>query len=212
MQALDRIDFSNNWLTLVFVFVLFLVAVLKSINQEKLFNYTRAFFLKGFISKKTEEREAFFNVFNLILFFFSSIIYAIVISLFVEYFLDFKLSFMLFTKIYSFVFLYLMVFIFLDKVIANLFEVKNEVSYLLSSKIAYLYNTSLFLFPVLVIINFSNSSTFVLFWIFTSLFLLSTLLLFINNKNLIINKLFYFILYLCALEIAPLLIIYKITV
>jgi hypothetical protein len=35
------------------------------------------------------------------------------------------------------------------------------------------------------------------------------LLLFVNNKNLILNKLFYFILYICALEIAPLLFIYK---
>lgn len=211
MNVLDRIDFSNNWLTLVLLFLLLLIAILKSINQQKLFGYSRAFFLKGFIAKKTEERESFFNVFNLVLFFFSSIIFGVVISLFVQYFLDFKLSFMLFIKIYSLVLVYLFVFILLDRIIANLFEINNEVSYLLSSKIAYLYNTSLLLFPVLVIINYSFTSTFVLFWFLIGFLLLSILLLVVNNKNLIINKLFYFILYLCALEIAPLLIIYKIT-
>ena len=57
MQALDRIDFSNNWLTLVFVFALMLLVVLKTINQQKLFGYYSAFFIKGFIAKKTEEKR-----------------------------------------------------------------------------------------------------------------------------------------------------------
>ncbi|MBL4643311.1 MAG: DUF4271 domain-containing protein [Flavobacteriaceae bacterium] len=209
MQALDRIDYSNNWLTLVFLFALLLLVVLKTSNQQKLFGYSSAFFMKGFIGKKTEERESLLNTFNIVLLCFSVIVYAIFISLITAFFLDITASFTVFISVLGFVFIYLVLFLVLDVGLAKLFEVQNETSYLFSTKIAYLYNTSLILFPVLIIIYYSSLSISVLLFVFMMLFLLSLLLLFVNNKNLILNKLFYFILYLCALEIAPLLIIYK---
>ncbi len=211
MQALDRIAFSNNWLTLLFVFVLVLIVFLKAIDQQKLVGYSKALFLKGFVAKKIEEKESFFNAFNLVLLLFSSIVYAILISFFAAYFLNYVLSFVLFISIYSFVLAYLLIFILLDKIIASLFEIQHEVSYLFSSKTTYFYSIALLLFPLLIVTCYSEMSTFILFCFFIGFFLLSALLLFLNNKNLIINKLFYFILYLCALQVAPLLIIYKIT-
>jgi hypothetical protein len=212
MQALDRIDFSNNWLTLVCVFALLLLVVLKTINQQKLFGYSRAFFIKGFIVKKTEERESLFNIFNIVLLCFSAIVFATFFSLIAELFLDIVTNFTVFISVLSIVIVYIIIFLVLDVGLANLFEVQNETSYLFSSKIAYLYSTSLILFPVLIVVSYSGLSKYVLLGAFIVLFLLSLLLLFMNNKNLILNKLFYFILYLCALEIAPLLIIYKIMV
>jgi hypothetical protein len=212
MQALDRIDFSNNWLTLVFVFALILLVVLKTINQQKLFGYSSAFFIKGFIAKKTEERESQLQIFNIVLLCFSAIIYAVFFSLVITLFLTETVSFSIFITVLGFVSVYLVLFLVLDLGLAKLFEVENETSYLFSTKIAYLYNTALILFPVLIITSYSDLGAVVLFWVFISMFLLSLLLLFVNNKNLILNKLLYFILYLCALEIAPLLIIYKIVV
>ena len=212
MQALDRIDFSNNWLTLVFVFALILLVVLKTINQQKLFGYSSAFFIKGFIAKKTEERESQLQIFNIVLLCFSAIIYAVFFSLVITLFLTETVSFSIFITVLGFVSVYLVLFLVLDLGLAKLFEVENETSYLFSTKIAYLYNTALILFPVLIITSYSDLGAVVLFWVFISMFLLSLLLLFVNNKNLILNKLLYFILYLCALEIAPLLIIYKIMV
>mgnify|MGYP000471712182 CR=1 FL=1 len=212
MQALDRIVFSNNWLTLVFVFALLLLVILKTNNQQKLFGYFKAFFIKGFITKKTEERESLLNFFNIVLLCFSAIVYAVFFSLISELFLDATVKFTVFITVLGFVFAYLILFLVLDVGLAKLFEIQNETSYLFSTKIAYLYNTSLMLFPVLIVVNYSNLNLSVLFGVFILLFLLSLLLMFVNNKNLILNKLFYFILYLCALEIAPLLIIYKIMV
>ncbi|MBL4642630.1 MAG: DUF4271 domain-containing protein [Flavobacteriaceae bacterium] len=212
MQALDRIDYSNNWLTLVFLFALLLLVALKTINQQKLFGYSTAFFRKGFVVKKTEDRESLLTVFNIVLLCFSAIVYAAFFSFITAFFLDETASFTVFIKVLGFVFIYLVLFLILDVGLAKLFEVQNETSYLFSTKIAYLYTISLVLFPVLIITSYSSLSTSVLLFVFVMLFLLSLLLLFVNNKNLILNKLFYFILYLCALEIAPLLIIYKMMV
>jgi hypothetical protein len=209
MQALDRIDFSNNWLTPVFVFALLLLVVLKISNQQKLSGYFSAIFIKGFIIKKTEERESLFNTFDIVLLCFSAIVYAVFFSVIAELFLDVTASFTVFVSAFSFVVVYLILSLVLDVGMANLFEVQNETSYLFLTKIAYLYNTALILFPVLIITTYSSLGVGVLFMVFALFFLLSMLLLFINNKNLILNKLFYFILYICALEIAPLLFIYK---
>jgi hypothetical protein len=210
MQVLDRILFSNNWFTLLFVFVLLLLVALKRLNQQKLYGYFTAFFTKGFIVKRTEDQESFFTVFNVILFFFSSFVYAVVLSYFCQYFRGTTFSFSFFIKAFFAVFSYLFVFLLLDISLAKLFEIQNETRYLFSSKITYLHSTSLLLFPIVVLANYSTVSVLFLFGVFIALFSLTTLLLFLNNKNLIINKLFYFILYLCALEIAPLLIFYKI--
>ena len=212
MQALDRIDFSNNWLTLVFVFALLLLVVLKTSNQQKLFGYFSAIFIKGSVVKKTEERAPFFNTFNIVLLCFSVIVYAIFFSLIAELFLEVSASFTVFVSVLSFVAVYFILFLVLDIGLASLFEAQNETSHLFSTKIAYLYNTALILFPGLIITSYSSLSMSVLFSVFILFFLLSLLLLFVNNKNLILSKLFYFILYICALEIAPLLIIYKMTV
>ena len=212
MQALDRIDYSNNWLTLVFLFALMLLFALKTINQQKLFGYSTAFFMKGFVAEKSKDRESLLNIFNVVLLCFSAIVYAIFISSISAFFLDITASFVGFMTVFGFVFVYLVLFLVVDAGLAKLFEVQNETSYLFSTKIAYLYTISLILFPVLIIISYSSLSTSVLLFVFMLLFLLSLLLLFANNKNLILNKLFYFILYLCALEIAPLLIIYRMMV
>ena len=49
-------------------------------------------------------------------------------------------------------------------------------------------------------------------FVFLFLLIIRYSLLLINNKKLIFNNLFYFILYLCALEIVPLVIILKLTI
>jgi len=212
MQALDRIDYSNNWLTLVFLFVVLLLVVLKAINQQKLIGYFSAFFMKGFIVKKTEERESLLSVFNIVFFCFSAIVYAMFFSFLAAFFIDITVDFAVFMTVLGLVCVYLVLSLVLDVGLANLFEIQHETGYLFSTKIAYRYAISLILFPVLIITSYSSLGTFVLLFVFAMLFLVSLLLLFVNNKNLILNKLFYFILYLCALEIAPLLIIYKMMV
>ena len=212
MQAIERIQINDYWLTLVFILVLLLLALLKSLNQNKLSSYFKAFFLKGFVQKRTEENESFFSLFNLILFFLSSILYTLVIIVIGSKFANFPFDLMFFIKVFGCTLLYLSAFFIVDKALIQLLELQHNLGNIFSAKISYLYNSALLLFPVLVVNYYSEFSYSVLFFIFAFLFFLSALLIVINNKNLIINKLFYFILYLCALEIAPFLIIYKITV
>jgi hypothetical protein len=213
MQAIERIDISNNWVTITIVFALFLLVLLKSINSQKLFEYSRAFFQKGFIEKKAEERMSFFSGFNLILYLFSILVYAILFtSIITLASATLTHSIELFLNVLVFVFGYFTLFMLLDVVLCHLLEVRNELAYFNAAKIGYSYNMALIIFPFLIITNYSFITTYLLLSIFVVVLALSIVLIFMNNKNLILNKLFYFILYICALKIAPLLIIYKITV
>jgi hypothetical protein len=213
MQALERIDISNNWLTLTYLFMLLLLLLLKTISSNKLFGYTRAFLLKGFIAKKAEERASFFTGFNLVMFVFSILTFGL-FFLYVFRYIDqeFEFSFYQYLWLTIFVAAYFVFFLIMDFALSRLLNIQEVVAHFIAAKIGYLYNTALLLFPFLIIHTYSFFSVYLLFGVFITLFLLSLVLIFTNNKNLIINKLFYFILYLCALEIAPLLIIYKITV
>lgn len=213
MQAVDRIDFSNNWVTVTYLFALILLVFLKLINQEKLFGYTRAFFLKGFVIKRAEERESFFTVFNISIYIFSVIIYGLLLLSTYSYLAtNSYINFNLFLGLILIVGIYFSAQLLLAFLISRILNIQNQISLFISAKVGYFYNTALLLFPFLIINTYSFFSIYLLFGVFIVLFLLSVVLVLTNNKNLIINKLFYFILYLCALEIAPLLIIYKITV
>ena len=52
MQAIERIITDNNWITLVIVFAIILLALMKLLAPNKLFGYTLAFFTPGFFKKK----------------------------------------------------------------------------------------------------------------------------------------------------------------
>lgn len=213
MQSLDRVDFSNNWTTLVFLLCLLLLVVLKTINPQKLFEYSRAFILKGFIADKAQERAAFFSVFNLSFYLFSILIYALLLTYLTPILSsDTHIDFKLYLKITFLVFVYFSAFKIVDFLLCNLFEIRPHLSVLMAAKSGYTYNISLLLFPLLAFAVYSFLHVYVLLIALILFFTLSFVLMIVNNKNLIVSKLFYFILYLCALEIAPLLIIYKITV
>jgi hypothetical protein len=73
------------------------------------------------------------------------------------------------------------------------------------------------LLPVLLFFTYvdienTEFSSALLICFFFFFFLLRTVILLVKNNKLVIESLFYFIVYLCTLEIAPVLLIYKVVV
>ena len=191
---------------------LVLLVLLKISNQQKLLGYFTALFSSGFIAKKNEERASFFNLFNLVLLFFSSIVFGLFFTLVAAAFFSVTFNFLVFTAALGLVFFTSISFQLLELILLKIFDIQDEIGYFLHAKLAYTHNVSLLLFPVLVIFIYNDLNCLLLLVMFVALFLLSLLLLLVNNKNLIVSKLFYFILYICALKIAPLFMLYKIMV
>lgn len=213
MQALERGFISNDWITLLFVFVLLLFFALKTLNINLLFGYFFSFFKKGFIEKRAEENPSFFSAFHITLFLVSSVIFSLFVVLTVNDFSIYKVDgFSSFWQLFLLILLYLIVKYALDFLLSRLFRISVATRYFLFTKYGYFYTVNLWMFPVLILYTFSFKNEWFLLISFSILIMIRFLFIVGNNKNLILSKLFYFILYLCALEIAPLFILYKLMI
>ena len=210
MQALEKITISTNWIPLVLVFLLAIIAVLKIIDAEKLKGYVFALFNKGFIEGEAAEDTSLFSSFYSLLFVFSATVLALIISLFVtERNANLALSFSSFFSVLKMVFCYLIIKSLLEVALMRLFLIKKQVRFFLVSKWSSLYSISFFLLVFFVLFQFSPLNYLSFIFITLILFFLRFVLQLGNNKNLVFSELFYFILYICAFEIAPLLTLFK---
>ncbi|MBC3757015.1 DUF4271 domain-containing protein [Hyunsoonleella sp. SJ7] len=104
--------------------------------------------------------------------------------------------------------------VLLERLIGSLFEIDYLIDDYLFQKISYKNYLGLLLLPINALLIFSFSPTLPLIYtVFGILFIVNISGLFTTFKvyqNEIKSNLFYFILYLCALEIAPYVVIYSI--
>jgi|TARA_B110000858_G_scaffold46201_1_gene53011 hypothetical protein len=210
VQALEKIVINTNWISIILVFLFAIIAVLKIIDGDKLKGYVFALFNKGFIQDEVEENTSFFSSFYSLLFIFSSVVLALVTSLLVaETNKNTSFSVSSFFLILGIIWSYFTIKSLLEIGVIRLFFIKKEVRFYVVSKFGYLYSISFFLIIFLVLFRFGplNFSFFIAATL--GLFFLKFVFQVVNNKNLVFGKLFYFILYLCAFEIAPLLIMFK---
>ena len=210
MQALEKIVINTNWISIILVFLFAIIAVLKIIDGDKLKGYVFALFNKGFIEDEVEENTSFFSSFYSLLFIFSSVVLALVTSLLVaETNKNTSFSLSSFFLILGIIWSYFTIKSLLEIGVISLFFIKKEVRFYVVSKFGYLYSISFFLIILFVLFRFGplNFSFFIAATL--GLFFLKFVFQVVNNKNLVFGKLFYFILYLCAFEIAPLLIMFK---
>ncbi len=102
----------------------------------------------------------------------------------------------------------------IEKMIAHIFNIEDLVNSYLYEKLSYssLISFLAFIFSVLFFYTIPKSPLII--WVFGGcllvLFVISLISSYKRNANLILRYFFYFILYLCALEIAPFIILYKI--
>ena len=210
MQALEKIVINTNWISIILVFLFAIIAILKIIDGDKLKGYVFALFNKGFIQDEVEENTSFFSSFYSLLFIFSSVVLALVTSLLVaETNKNTSFSLSSFFLILGIIWSYFTIKSLLEIGVISLFFIKKEVRFYVVSKFGYLYSISFFLIILFVLFRFGplNFSFFIAATL--GLFFLKFVFQVVNNKNLVFGKLFYFILYLCAFEIAPLLIMFK---
>ena len=210
MQALEKIVINTNWISIILVFLLAIIAVLKTIDGDKLKGYVFALFNKGFIQDEVEENTSFFSSFYSLLFIFSSLVLALITSFLVaEINKNTTFSVSSFFLILGIIWSYFIIKSLFEIGVIRLFIIKKEVRFYVVSKFGYLYSISFFLVIFFVLFRFGplNFSFFIAATL--GLSFLKFVFQVVNNKNLVFGKLFYFILYLCAFEIAPLLIMFK---
>ena len=201
---------SNNWVTILLVVLLVFIFLSKGLNSVRLNGIVVAFFNNGFIEEESEDRSSFFKGFDIVILFFTISVLSLVLYSFLIHYLEIKEErFLIFGKIFLGTTFYFIVKWGLEYLISVLFLIKSEVRFFLVSKSTYLYTISFALFITFILFTFTDLSIVFLKSLAVGLFLVRFIFHVINNKKLILSKFFYFILYLCAFEITPLLILFK---
>tara|TARA_B110000116_G_scaffold33309_1_gene25355 strand:- start:71 stop:739 length:669 start_codon:yes stop_codon:yes gene_type:complete len=210
LQALEKIATSNHWITLVLMFLLFGLVLLKAISSKRLNGSLYSLFNKNFINSESKESTSFFDVFQIVFFLFS----AIVISLLVFNFKMYRsgtddVGFSSFLSVLIRLSSYFLLLKILENVFLYVFLIKKEVRFFIISKSNYLNAISFLLYIAIVLNEYAHLKQTYLYYFACFLFFIRAVFHVVSNKNLIFRELFYFILYICAFEIAPLFILFK---
>jgi hypothetical protein len=218
-EATEIISQNNDWIIIVFLLILLALTIAKIFFNDRLLHVSTLFMSKKyFLMYFNKEKSNILNIFQIILF----VVQLLVLSMFIYHsiiFYQLKMDFFGLNKylvIVAGVGFYLGFRYITGLFLAYVFDLKNGHNKLVFEKVNYFNNLILWLLPFLVLYVFTTDFKFFFFIITVSLFVLLIIiryaLILSNNKKLIINDIFYFILYLCTLEIAPLIIIFKLTI
>jgi len=215
-EATERILISNDWITIILLIIIALLIYNKVKHPVRFKSLQTLIYNNGYINNYSKSTPLVFNTFNIIFYFV--FIFIISLLLFVglnHYELKFNSSNkVLFLFIILYVFSFVIIRFILGFLLSLLFETENEQQYFSFVKLSYLGNFSLVMLPLLII-NFYISSVY-----FSQFLIIIAILLLLyyyylqikNNQKFVFSNMFYFILYLCALEISPFIIIYKLII
>jgi len=215
-----EINYENNdWITLVFLIILLCLTISKVFFNDRLLHLSTLFLSKKyFLTYYNKEKNNFFNLFQILLF----VVQLLVLAMFLYYsnsYLQIKNDFLgpkNFLLIVAAVSFYIGLRFFTGIFLAYIFDLKNRHKKLVFEKVNYFNSLILWLIPFLVFYAYTTEFKAFFFVVTISIFILLLVIRYIlflsNNKKAIFNDFFYFILYICALEIAPLIIIIKLTI
>ena len=210
MQAIENTLNINNWITILLLFLFVCIFLLKLLNSKKLKNSFLALFNLSLIDNDQYDSISFFNPFRVILFLFTVTVLSILTFTFKTYITpETANSFAVFSTMFGCVLVYFLFKRVLEYLLSLLFLIKSQVGFFMVSKINSLNSISFLLYIALILYQFCNIKPIYIFCFTAVLFIVRFIFSVVRNKKLIFNKLFYFILYICAFEIAPLFVLFK---
>ncbi|HPW98106.1 MAG TPA: DUF4271 domain-containing protein [Flavobacterium sp.] len=207
-----RILEPKDWATLLFLFSLLLIAIAKTAFETRFSEFLRILVSDKYI-KIYKDSSHLMSGFTILLF----IVQIISVSLFLQIILDHygfvsKYDWISFLRITTFFSVFVLSKYLIEKIIATTFNFEEFVEQFNLLKVSYRTFLSLVLLPISIFLFYNKYYADSLIYFIIIMILIINMLTYLvslkNYQNLIIGNIFYFILYLCALEIAPYYFIY----
>jgi len=202
-----RVIENKDWATILFVISFAVIAMTKSAFENRFADFAKLIYSDKYtnIYKDSSNLKSGFTI---SLFFIQIISLAFFIQLSLSFFgYASKTDWILYIQIITFLIFFVLSKFLIEKIIATAFEIEEFVEQFNLQKVTFRTYIGLFILPINIILFYydSISRNILIFFIFTVLIVnaLTYLVSIKNYQNIIFSKLFYFILYLCALEIAP---------
>lgn len=204
---------SNEWFTILIVLSLCILAFAKYAFSNRFNDYLWVVGNSKYLKIYAREQK-FIDQFDSLL--FVNLIISLSIFSFIGYnalFEPLQFDLTTFIKLFVGVGAIILIKILLERLIGSLFDIDELIDSYIFQKTNYKNYIGLILLPINTILIFAIKPTATIIYVVLGIIVLINLIGFITSfkthQKTILNNLFYFILYLCALEIAPYIILYK---
>lgn len=203
----NRIVDSKDWATVLFVLSFALIAVTKTFFEVRFNEFLKLFVTDKYI-KIYKDPSHMMSWFTISLFFVQLISFAFFILILLNYFdLASKTDGIKYIQIITLLGVFVLSKYLVEKIIATSFKIEDFMEQFNLQKVSYRTFIGLLILPVNIILYYNDvSSKVIIYGILLIILTVNALTYLISLKSyqsLLISKMFYFILYLCALEIAP---------
>lgn len=205
---------SNELFTVLIVIALTIIAAAKLVAPQRFNDFIYVLGNSKYLKIYAKDQK-FLDKFDALLFSNLIISGAIFGYLVYQYVTDTKIiSINVLFKLVFGIGTFILIKVLVERLIASLFEIDKLIDLYLFQKISYKNYLGLLLLPINALLIFSIKPSLPIFYIIIALLLVvnisGVITSFKTHQNTIKGNLFYFILYLCALEIAPYIILYKV--
>ncbi len=202
-----RILETRDWATIIFIIAFILVAIAKSVFENRFSDYIKLIVSDKYI-KVYKDSAHLMSGFTILLFLVQLISLAFFIQLILSYFgYASKTDWILFIQIFTFLMVFVLSKFLVEKIIATAFNIEEFTEQFNLQKVSYRTYIGLLVLPIDIILFYNENPSNILIMLFIGIVLTINLLTYLislkNYQNFLLSKVFYFILYLCALEIAP---------
>ena len=202
-----RIIDNKDWATILFVSGFALIAIVKTVFETRFNDFMNLIVSDKYI-KIYRDSSHLMSGFTILLFIVQILSLAFFIQLALNSFgYISKTDWLVFIQIATVLFVFILSKFLIEKIIAATFDIEEFTEQFNLQKVSYRTYVALFLLPLDIILYYNdNLSQNGFLFIIISLIILNIITYIIALKNyqsLLFSKLFYFILYLCTLEIAP---------
>ena len=207
-----RILETKDWATYLFVFSFVLIAITKTAFETRFSEFIRILVSDKYI-KVYKDTSHLMSGFTILLFIVQIISFSFFIQLVLNY-LGYvsKTDWVIFLRIFTFFGIFVLSKFLIEKIIAAVFNIEEFAEQFNLQKVSYRTFIGLILLPINIYLFYNNTPSNILIYCTIVVILIINLFSYLISlkiyQNLLISKLFYFILYLCALEIAPYYFIY----
>lgn len=198
---------ARDWATVIFVVALILIAVARTAFESRFSDFSKLIASDKYI-KVYRDSSNLMSGFTIVLF----LVQLVSLAFFIQSALNAfgyvsKTDWIVFIQIFTFLSVFVLSKFLIEKIIATAFNIEEFTEQFNLQKVSYRTYIGLVILPIDLTLFYNNNLSKIIIFTTIVIVLIINLVTYLfslkNYQNIIFGKLFYFILYLCALEIAP---------
>lgn len=207
IEFIPRIVEDKDWITIMFIVTISLVVITRAVFENRFSDFVSLLANNKYL-KVYKDTSNLMSWFTILLFVVQLLSFSFFILLVLSYFgYTAKTNWVSFIQIFTFLSFFVLSKFLIEKIIAASFNIESFIEQFNLFKVSYRTYVGLLLLPVNLVLFYTNlMNSYVILGVLVILLIINAVTYLVslrNYQNLLLSKLFYFILYICALEIAP---------